>query len=99
MHQVFTSWSGGKDSCFACYRAIVSGLKVGYLLNMITEDGKRSWIHGLSDELLLMQSQAIRIPLMQRQTIMASYETELNKMLLALKQKGVRSGVFNDIDL
>ncbi|MBA7651589.1 hypothetical protein ES703_59408 [subsurface metagenome] len=99
MHQVFVSWSGGKDSCFACYQAAVSGLKVCYLLNMITEDGKRSWTHGLSTELLQMQSQAIGIPLVQRQTSMANYETEFKDTLLTLKQMGISGGVFGDIDL
>ncbi len=99
MHQVFVSWSGGKDSCFACYQAAVSSLKVRYLLNMITEDGKRSWTHGLSTELLQMQSQAIGIPLVQRQTSMANYETEFKDTLLILKQTGISGGVFGDIDL
>jgi len=99
MVQVFTSWSGGKDSCFACYRATASGLKVRYLLNMITEDGKRSWTHGLSTELLQMQSQAIGIPLVQRQTTMANYETEFKNMLRVFKREGVEGGVFGDIDL
>lgn len=99
MHQVFTSWSGGKDSCFACYLASASGLKVCYLVNMITEDGKRSWTHGLSTQLLQMQSQAIGIPLIQRQTTMANYETEFNGMLLALKEEGIGGGLFGDIDI
>jgi len=98
MVQVFTSWSGGKDSCFACYRATVSGLKVCYLVNMITEDGKRSWTHGQSAELLQVQSQAIGIPLVQRRTTMANYEAEFKSMLRALKQEGVDGGVFGDID-
>ena len=99
MPEVFTSWSGGKDSSFACYRAVASGLKVRYLLNMITEDGKRSWTHGLSTELLQVQSQALGIPLVQRRTTMASYEAEFKDVLLTLKQEGVRGGVFGDIDL
>jgi len=99
MHQVFTSWSGGKDGCFACYQAVASGLKVCYLLNMITDDGKRSWTHGQSAELLQVQSQAIGIPLVQRRTTMASYETEFKDILLTLKGQGVRGGVFGDIDL
>ena len=99
IYQVFTSWSGGKDCCFACYQAIVSGLKVRYLVNMITEDGKRSWTHGLSAELLEAQSQAVGIPLIQRRTTMANYEAEFKNMLLALKPEGVRGGVFGDIDL
>ncbi len=99
MPQVFASWSGGKDCCLACYRASVSGLKVRYLANMVTEDGKRSWTHGLSSELLQVQSQAIGIPLIQRRTTRASYEAEFKNMLLTLKQEGVSGGVFGDIDL
>jgi diphthamide synthase (EF-2-diphthine--ammonia ligase) len=60
MYHVFISWSGGKDSCLACYQAMVSGLEVRYLLNMITEDGRRSWTHRQSVELLQAQSQAKR---------------------------------------
>ena len=99
MHQVFTSWSGGKDSCLACYQASARGLKVRYLVNMLTEDGKRSWTHGQSAELLQMQSQAIGIPLIQRRTTMANYETEFKNVLLALKREGISGGVFGDIDL
>ena len=99
MHQVFASWSGGKDSCLACYQAAVSGLEVSCLLNMITEDGKRSWTHGLSAGLLQMQSQAIGIPLVQRRTTMANYEAEFKDLLLTLKQTGISGGVFGDIDL
>ena len=99
MNQVFTSWSGGKDSCLACYQARVGGSEIRYLLNMITEDGSRSWTHGQSVELLQAQSQAIGIPLIQRQTTMANYETEFKNALLSLKQGGVTGGVFGDIDL
>ena len=48
MELAFGSWSGGKDCCLACYRAITSGLKVSYLVNMVTEDGERSRSHGLA---------------------------------------------------
>jgi len=98
MHQVFTSWSGGKDCCLACYRAAISGLKVRYLANMVSEDGKRSWTHGLSSELLQVQSQAIGIPLVQRRTTRGNYETEFKNMLRAFRQEGVDGGVFGDID-
>ena len=99
MQQVFTSWSGGKDSCFACYRASGSGLKVRYLLNMVTGDGKRSWTHGLSAELLQMQSKAIGIPLVQKQTTSTNYEAEFKNALLTLKRDGITGGVFGDIDV
>ena len=99
MHHAFVSWSGGKDSCLACYQAMASGLEVRYLLNMITEDGRRSWTHGQSVELLQAQSQAIGIPLIQRQTTMANYEAEFKEALLSLKLEGVTGGVFGGIDL
>ncbi len=99
MRQVFVSWSGGKDCCFACYKAAASGLKVRYLVNMITEDGKRSWTHGLLAELLEMQSQAIGIPLVQRRSTMATYEADFKDVVLPLKKEGIRGGVFGDIDL
>ena len=99
MHQIFTSWSGGKDSCFACYQATGNGHQVRYLLNMITEDGRQSWTHGQSVELLQAQSQATGIPLIQHQTTMANYETEFKNALLSLKQGGVTGAIFGDIDL
>lgn len=98
MNQVFASWSGGKDSCLACYLATINGLKVRYLANTVTEDGKRSCSHGLSADVIQVQSQAIGIPLVQRRTTWDTYETEFKSMLRAFKQEGVDGGVFGDID-
>ncbi len=99
MHQVFTSWSGGKDSCLVCYLATESGLKVRYLLNMISEDGKRSRSHGLSAEVLQVQSQALGIPLVQRRTTWDNYEANFKSVLCTFKAEGIKGGVFGDIDL
>jgi len=99
MNQVFTSWSGGKDCCLACHRAVISGLKVRYLANMITEDGQHSRTHGLSSAVLQAQSQAIGIPLVQRRTSWDKYEAEFKNMLRTLRQEGITGGVFGDIDL
>lgn len=98
MLAAFTSWSGGKDSCLACYRVAGNELRVRYLVNMITEDGQRSWSHGLSAQLLQIQSQAIGIPLIQRRTTRADYEAQFKNMLLILKQKGITVGIFGDIE-
>jgi len=97
--KVFSSWSGGKDSCFACYRAMRHGFKVCYLANMITEDGKRSWTHGQSSSLLELQSQAVGIPLLKQGATMSNYESKFKEMLSHLKEEGVEGGVFGDIDL
>jgi len=98
MQQVFASWSGGKDSCLACYRAIASGLKVRYLANTVTEDGKRSRSHGLPAKVIQVQSEAVGIPLVQRRTTWDNYEVEFKSMLRTFKQEGVNGGVFGDID-
>lgn len=98
MEQAFASWSGGKDGCLACYRAAASGVKIRYLVNMVTEDGKRSWSHGLAARWLQVQSQAMGIPLIQRQTTSANYEAEFQNLLRTLKEEGVTAGVFGDID-
>ncbi len=99
MSKVFVSWSGGKESSLACYRARKVGLEVSYLANMVTEDGTRSRTHGLSARILKMQAQAMGVPLVQRPATWQSYEAEFKKMVGELKQEGIEGGVFGDIDL
>ena len=98
MSQVFVAWSGGKDSCLACYRAMAGGLDVRYLANTVTEDGRRSCSHGLSAEVIRVQAQAIGIPLVQPRTTPATYEAEFIKMIRTFKMEGITGGVFGDID-
>lgn len=98
MHQAFVSWSGGKDGCLACYQAAGKGLQVRYLLNMISEDGKRSRSHWLSAGVLQLQAQALEIPLVQRRATWDKYEAEFKSALRAFKEEGVEGGVFGDID-
>ena len=98
MPQVFVSWSGGKDSCLACYRAVVSGLDVRYLANTISEDGQRSCSHGVLAKVIRTQAEAIGIPIVQQPTTRETYETEFIKMLRTFKQEGIEGGVFGDID-
>jgi diphthine-ammonia ligase len=99
MSQAFVSWSGGKDSCLACYRAITSGMQVRYLLNMVTEDERWSRSHGLSAEVLRRQAEALGIPLVQQRTTRADYEAKFKDVLLRFVGEGVTSGVFGDIDV
>lgn len=97
--KVAVSWSGGKESCFACYKAISEGLEVLYLVNMITTDAKRSMTHGIRSELLQAQSEAIGIPIIQRKTTWKNYEQDLKKLIQDLKQEDVEGVVFGDVDL
>ena len=98
MNQVFSSWSGGKDCCLAAYRASVNGMKVRYLANTVTEDGQRSCSHGLSADIIRLQSRAMGIPLVQARTTRDTYETAFKNMLRRFKREGIDGGVFGDID-
>lgn len=96
----FISWSGGKDASLSFYRAIKDeDVEAVCLLNMVSEDGKRSRTHGISSDLLKAQAEAMAIPIFQRKTSWDGYETEFIKMLSEFEQKEIQSGVFGDIDL
>ena len=78
--KAFVSWSGGKESSLACYRAMqTENIAVNYLLNMIAEDCKHSRSHGISSIILQLQAEALEIPIVQRRTSWESYEQEFKK--------------------
>jgi len=97
--KAFSSWSGGKECALATYKAISQGHKVLYLLNFISEDGKRSRSHGTKASVLSMQAEAIGIPLIQVKTSWEDYEDNFLKVVRELQDKGIEGGVFGDMDL
>ncbi len=96
-----SSWSGGKDSCLACYKAIKKGFKIKYLLNFISKESKRGCFHGLDGRLLKFQAELIGIPLVQKEVSpdMKKYEEEFKSAVLEFKSKGIEAMVFGDIYL
>lgn len=100
MEKTFVSWSGGKETSLAFYKAIQDeSLKVKYLLNMVSENGRRSRSHGLDSTLLRAQSDALGIPIIQRKTAWGRYEKVFKKAVSELRKEGVEIGIFGDIDL
>lgn len=97
--QVVASWSGGKESCLACYKAMSQGFEITHLLNFINEDGGRSMSHGLDSKLICAQAGAIEIPIIQKSVTWGTYEREFKNAIRELKQIGVKGGVFGDVDL
>lgn len=95
----FSSWSGGKDSCLALYRAEKEGLRIPYLFTMIEEGGLRSRSHGLRKELLQAQAEAMAKTWEFRKATWGDYETEFLAFLRQKRQAGITHGVFGDIDL
>ena len=95
----FTSWSGGKDSCLAHYRALRAGWQPKSLLNMLTEDGQRSRSHGLAVAVLRAQAEALGLPIVFRAATWEDYEARFLDALRELKRSGTEVGVFGDIDV
>jgi len=95
------SWSGGKDSCLACYKALQQGYEVTHLVNFISSGSRKISAHGVSGHLVRRQAEALGIPLVQYTVIAKenSYEQRLKRAMLALKSQGVEGMVFGDIYL
>jgi len=93
------SWSGGKDSCFACYQAMNQGYQVSHLVNFISDEFDRVRFHGTEAKLIQMQSQAMGLPLLQKQTSWDRYEQEFKEGVRSLIPDGVKGMVFGDIYL
>ena len=93
------SWSGGKESCFACHKAILGGYDVSHLVNFISKKHKRVSFHGTEAKLIQLQSEAVGIPLHQKETTRNGYEQEFKEMVKSLIPKGVEGMVFGDIYL
>ncbi|WP_033543750.1 diphthine--ammonia ligase [Planococcus sp. CAU13] len=93
------SWSGGKDSALAYYRAVLEGHVPVALLTMFEKDGSKSRSHGLPIEILEAQAERMGLPLEIGKADWNGYEQEFVKQLKKFKNEGVEMGVYGDIDL
>jgi uncharacterized protein (TIGR00290 family) len=94
--KIVASWSGGKDSCFACYKAIQEGHNVSQLLIMMSDPSKSSF-HMIRSDMLDAQSQAIGIPIVKWTATPDTYEQDFKKALLQMKAQGVEGVVTGDV--
>ena len=94
---VVVSWTGGKDGCFACYKALLDGFNVTHLLSF--KDAKRRRSHEIKPELLAAQSESMGIPIIHRDFV--SYEEEFKRQVrnLNLKGTGIEGAVFGHIGM
>ncbi len=99
MGEYAASWSGGKDSCLACWKAMSQGLKVSYLLNFVNKDSTRSMSHGLVHKLITLQAQAMQLPIIQQRVTRETYEAGFKAAFKELKLKGVTGLITGDIYL
>ena len=93
------SWSGGKDSAMAYYRALKAGSIPNRLWTMFEEDKERSKSHALPFEVVEAQAERIGVPLMIRGAGWKGYEAQFLDAMKECKDAGIDHGVFGDIDL
>jgi diphthine-ammonia ligase len=95
-----TSWSGGKDSCYAMMQAVKQGFVPKVLLNMMNENGKVSRSHGLPLSILNQQAQKMHLLMEAVPATWGDYEVKFISILKSLRAKyALEAAVFGDIDL
>lgn len=99
MGTAVASWSGGKESCLACHKAIQAGYRVSHLLNVVWQEAPRTAIHGLPQGVIAAQAQAMGIPLVQSPTTWDSYEEDFVGALASLRAQDVTTAIFGDVNV
>lgn len=95
----FSSWSGGKDSCLALYRAMQKGYIPQVLLTMFSKENGISSAHRLEEEIIRAQADAIGIDCIIGRALFNDYEEVFVSNIKQFKEQGIDYGVFGDIDL
>lgn len=96
-------WSGGKDSAYCLHKVLTDkSFDVRYLLTTVNDKFKRISMHGVREELLDRQVDAIGIPLLKVKVSEGTnneYEAQMEKVLLQAKKEGITHVIFGDIFL
>lgn len=95
----FMSWSGGKDSALAYYRAVLDGHVPVALFTMFEKDGSKSRSHGLPLDVMEAQAERMGLPLVIGKADWSGYEQEFIEQLKSFRNEGIQMGVYGDIDL
>ena len=93
------SYSGGKDSMLALYRAIKLGHEPVALITTYNEKRQNSHFHEIPFALLEQAAKSLGIPLILIKTEGERYAQDFENCLADLKEKGIELCVFGDIDL
>jgi len=100
----FLSWSGGKDSMMALYKANQQTIyEIASLLSNIDTDHKQVQMHGVGEELIVQQAASLHIPLDRMyvpfQPDIKAYEQAFSQQMIAYQQQGIQTGIFGDLFL
>lgn len=93
------SWSGGKDSALAYYRAKKSGMIPKKIFTMFEEDKEFSKSHAIPIDVMQAQVERLGVPFLTKSASWDSYEEQFIQAMNTCRAEGVTHGVFGDIDL
>ncbi len=102
-NKVVLNWSSGKDAAMAYHLLTQQGVAVNQLLTTLSADYNRVFMHGVREELLDMQADRMRMPLVKVK-LPASPNDELYKsamlnVLTTFKESGITTAAYGDIFL
>ncbi len=95
----FSSWSGGKDSCLAFFKAKEAGFEPSILFTALDSDGISTRAHGFEKDIVEKQAEMMGVDIYTVAAGWGKYEGKLLEFMKMVKSKGVDYGVFGDIDL
>lgn len=93
------SWSGGKDSALAYYRALQVGMVPKKILTMFEEDKEISKSHAIPFDVMQAQVDRLGVPFLIKPASWGSYEEQFSNAMDTCRAEGMTHGVFGDIDL
>ena len=93
------SYSGGKESALALYKAIRQGHTPILLITTFNEDRKHSYSHGINETILNRVSDSLGIPSLLVKTKDEDYTRDFEKALIHAKELGAEACVFGDVDI
>ena len=92
------SFSGGKDSTFALYKAMAVGEAVA-LIVMMEDNGAYSRSHRLTEEIVKEQASSIGLPVFLDAASWEEYENKFISLLKKTKAMGAEVLVAGDLDV
>ncbi len=98
------NWSGGKDSALALYHCLQNpDIEIKYLVTTINDALNRISMHGVREELLVLQAERIGISLYEirlpEMPGMAEYDKAMRMHMEKLRLEGITHAIFGDIFL
>jgi len=98
------NWSGGKDSALALYHCLQNpDIEIKYLVTTVNDALNRISMHGVRQELLILQAQRIGIPLYEirlpEMPSMTAYDNAMRMHMEKFRAEGITHAVFGDIFL